>query len=155
MKKWQTYLVIGILFASLSLSIWGFSLLVKPSYGIIGPELRITNMMAGSGRVNGTTFEEVYQYEITLFNGNKDDMYITHIDPVLNSKLSDRLLTDDNTVIVEETLAANSAVVIKGEFSFNSKGVSKEEMISWIKKISENKSLIIFLSGNSAFKSFK
>ena len=131
MKKWQTYLVLGILIASVSLNLWGFSLLVKPSYSVIGPELRITGMMAGSGRANGTTFEEVYQYDITLHNGNKDDIYITHIDPIINSKLSDRLLTDDNKVIVEETLASETAVVISGEFSYNAKDISKEEMISW------------------------
>ena len=75
--------------------------------------------------------EQVVSYHLTLYNGEPVDIRVHWIEPVLIEQVSERLLIPDHRVVVEKTLAPNSSLEISGEFTFENKGATKTEIMSW------------------------
>jgi len=81
--------------------------------------------------IGGSDTEQVVSYHLTLYNGESVTMLVHWIEPVLIEQVSERVLTTDNRVVVEKTVAPNSSLQIAGEFTFENKGATKTEIVSW------------------------
>src|SRR5215212_7430826 len=90
--------------------------------------IKITEMDTALG---GSETEQLVSYHFVLYNGESVSIVVRWIEPVLIEQVSERALTADHRVVVEKTLAPNSSLEIRGEFTFENKGATKIEILSW------------------------
>ncbi|MGD8404370.1 MAG: hypothetical protein PVJ21_11965 [Anaerolineales bacterium] len=113
-----------IILAALMLS--NCSPVPPPSAGI-----QITDVTVAVGRVEGSADQQVVSYKVTIQNNSQNDVIIHWIEPVLNEKISGRLIDGSPHTIVNKTLKANSSLKIDEQFKFDSSGITKEQITSW------------------------
>jgi hypothetical protein len=106
----------------------GCSLSPKTSRDAISTGIKITQMDTA---MSGSDTEQVVSYHLTLYNGESVNVVVHWIEPVLIEQVSERLRTPDHRLFVEKTLAPNSSLEISGEFTFENKGATKSEIMSW------------------------
>jgi len=126
MKKQKLILVFSLILATFLLTI-GCS---SPS-GDNKAGLQISHMNIGLGAIdNSSTDKQRLVYSVTLTNENNKAIYVQWIEPVLGTKISEKVITEDLKVIVEKEIPANQYLEIDGEFILDTKGLSKKEIIS-------------------------
>jgi len=126
MKKQKLILVFSLVLAIFLLTI-GCS---SPS-GDNKAGLQIYHMTIDLGAVdNSSTDKQRLVYSVTLTNENNKAIYVQWIEPVLGTKISEKVITEDLKVIVEKEIPANQYLEIDGEFILDTKGLSKKEIIS-------------------------
>ena len=113
--------VAALLFTSCSFS-------PQTSRDVASTGIKITQMDTALG---GSETEQLVSYHFVLYNGESVSIVVHWIEPVLIEQVSERLLTPDHRVVVEKTLAPNSSLEIRGEFTFENKGATKIEILSW------------------------
>lgn len=93
--------------------------------------LQIYSMSTGLGAVdnNGSVDKQKLSYSITITNEENRGIYVKSIKPILGNAISNQVVTDELTVIVEKSLPANQSLKINGEFIINTEGLSKEEIL--------------------------
>ncbi len=94
--------------------------------------IKIIGMVSSLGAVKGEedNFErQSYRYSVTIQNYDKSDYNIISIQPVLGSDFLKRVENKENKVIVNGTLPSEQSLTIDGEIIFETKGLSKEEII--------------------------
>ena len=66
-----------------------------------------------------------------LFRSNEDDneAYIQWIEPILGVGIKDKILTEDLKVVVEKSIPSKGSIEINGVVVFNTKGLSKQEIV--------------------------
>ena len=97
-----------------------------PSAGI-----RITDVTVAISGAEGSANQQTVSYKLTLQNSAQNDLILHWIEPVLNEKISGRLVDDSVRLSVDKTLRANGSLIVDGQFRFDSSGVSKEQIASW------------------------
>ena len=93
--------------------------------------IRITSMNTAIGGSEEDPNEQIFSYNITLFNTEPVDVVVHWIEPVLTGEISKRVLTADRRIVVEKTFAPNSHLEISGRLTFDASGVSKSQITSW------------------------
>ena len=95
--------------------------------------VKIVGMTSGIGSAGNNTGidEQIYSYDISLFNGGNDEVYINWVEPIYSNELLNKSLTENHEVIVEKIVPPNTYIEISGELKFDSKGLSKTEIESW------------------------
>lgn len=93
-------------------------------------ELRITESSAAIGALSGNdTDQQVYSYSFVLYNGRGQTVNISMAEPVFTENISDRILTEDTSVMVNESLTPGSSILVEESFVFDASGLSKEEIV--------------------------
>jgi hypothetical protein len=124
-KSVMSLTIIAVLF----LTSYSLSANTRTSASVTG--IRITRMDTAIGGAEGNTDEQVFSYNLTLFNAEPVNVVVHWIVPVLVGEVSKRALTADHRVIVEKTLVPNTYLEISGGFTFDTKDVSKIQIMSW------------------------
>ena len=93
--------------------------------------IKITSMDTAIGGSEENSNEQIFSYNITLFNAEPVDVVVHWIEPVLTGEISKRVLTVDRRIVVEKTFAPNSYLEISGRFTFDASGASKSQITSW------------------------
>lgn len=96
------------------------------------------------GKPNETTNKQIITYNIILHNWDIKDKYIKWVEPVLNANFTKRVSNLDKKIIIEKRIPSDKSINISFKITFNSEGLSKEEIINLkpyvtdIKIITEN-----------------
>jgi len=106
--------------------------------------LQIYSMSTGLGAVSNDNIDQHrLTYTINLTNEDDKEAYIQWIEPILGMGIKDKILTEELQVVVEKNIPSKGSIEIKGVVVFNTKGLSKEEIlelepfITGIKVVSE------------------
>jgi hypothetical protein len=99
---------------------------IAPSAGV-----QITQVTVAVGGAEGSADQQVVSYKVTMQNTTQNNVILRWIEPVLNERISGRLIDDSQRVFVDKTLKANSSLVIDGQFRFNSSSATKSEIADW------------------------
>jgi hypothetical protein len=80
---------------------------------------------------NTNDFEnQSFKYTITLTNNEEANITVVSITPMLSENFAS-LVSDKNvTVDINKTISKDSSIDVSGEIIFNTKGLSKEQIIS-------------------------
>jgi hypothetical protein len=91
-------------------------------------DLKISNMQSGIGAIDDTeTFDkQKFSYDITLSNKDKTEIKSESINIVFTEWIKQNQLENKVTDIVFDT----ESIIIKGYVNFDTKGLSKKEIIS-------------------------
>ncbi|MDK2834897.1 MAG: hypothetical protein PWR29_1062 [Methanolobus sp.] len=93
-------------------------------------ELRITESSAAIGALSeNATDQQVCSYSFVLYNGRGQTVNIFMAEPVFSEGISDRILTENTSVTVSESLTPGSSLVVEGSFVFDANGLTKEEIV--------------------------
>lgn len=92
--------------------------------------LKIVECVYAFGGVEGfnNTSIQAYSYTFTIYNEENEEVYIDSIEPLFTKNISERVLTEDHKIVVNETLKPNSSIQIQGQVEFNASGLSKEQI---------------------------
>ena len=115
-----------MLLALIVLSIVGYSYLKTED--VTNKGLQISNMQLGIGSVGNTdTFDQQkLRYDITISNAEKTELKKDSVEIVL----SDWIKRQQQENKITEITFDNESVIIKGYVIFDTKGLSKEQIIS-------------------------
>ena len=91
--------------------------------------LEVIDMVSSLGGMGEN--EQIYTYQITLSNHEKEEITINWIEPVLHEEMLKRLGNESNRVNVNKTIQPGETLEIKGSVVFESKGITKEEINDW------------------------
>jgi len=93
--------------------------------------LRIYGMSVGLGAVdNNNTDQQRLTYSFCLTNEDNDAVYIKAVEPVIGTGISNRVVTEKLEVLIEKEIPANRSMEISGEIVLDTKGLSKQEIVS-------------------------
>lgn len=94
-------------------------------------ELRIAESSAAIGALSeNVTDRQVYSYSFLLYNGRGQTVNVSVAKPVFTEGISDRIITEDTSVTVNESLTSGSSILVEGSFVFDASGLTKEEIVS-------------------------
>jgi hypothetical protein len=89
----------------------------------------LTSIGAVGENTNG--FEkQSFKYTITLTNNDDDNITVVSITPVLSEVFANAVPDKNVTVKVNRTISKGNSINVSGEIIFNTKGLSKEQIIS-------------------------
>jgi len=91
--------------------------------------LSITQMTTAIGGVSPE--EQKLSYSITLLNDSANEVVIKTLQPMLPEQFAKRSLAGSAVVAVEKTIGPQGSLTVSGDVSFDAKGASKEEIVSW------------------------
>jgi len=92
--------------------------------------LQIYSMSTGLGAVSSeNTDQHRLTYTINLTNEDDNEAYIQWIEPILGVGIKDKILTEDLKVVVEKSIPSKGSIEINGVVVFNTKGLSKQEIV--------------------------
>ena len=93
--------------------------------------LQIYSMTTGVGAADNNDImdKQKLSYSITLTNEENRDIYVKSITPILGDGISNIVITEELTVIVEKSLPANQSLKINDELIIDTEGLSKEEIL--------------------------
>ncbi|KUG02877.1 hypothetical protein ASZ90_019743 [hydrocarbon metagenome] len=93
--------------------------------------LQICSMTSAIGAVEEDTIDQQrISYAINIRNDSDQQTYISFVEPLLAAGINGRLLSGDTRVEVKKKVAAHGSLDIKGEFIFDSKNLSKQDIIA-------------------------
>ncbi|MCQ6963261.1 hypothetical protein [Methanolobus chelungpuianus] len=94
-------------------------------------ELRITESSAAIGALSeNTTDRQVYSYSFVLYNGRGQTVNVSVAEPVFSEGISDRIITEDTSITVNESLTPGSSMTVEGSFVFDARGLTKDEIVN-------------------------
>jgi hypothetical protein len=98
--------------------------------GAISSGLQVIDVRTTIGGPQAKTGTQDVSYKVTLLNPGPDKVTLVWVKPVVKDPVSQNILENDIRVMVNQTIAPNSQIVVSGTFSFDSRGFSKLEIPS-------------------------
>lgn len=93
--------------------------------------LQIYSMSTALGSIsNDNLDQQLLTYTIYITNEDETEDYIQWIEPILGEGIKDKVLTDNLKINVEETISPKGSLEVKGQITFDTLGLSKEEIIN-------------------------
>ncbi len=92
--------------------------------------LNITGFSAAIGSTDDNLNIDIQRYSYTFIiqNNTSNEFYVEWVKPVLSETFSSKVLNNDLKVMVDKTISPNTNIAISGEFRFNAKGLSKQDI---------------------------
>lgn len=88
--------------------------------------LKINLWSFGLGNVNETNLDKTkLYYSFNLTNENNKKIFIKSIQPSINEKIKNKIISKDIVVSVNKDIKPNETINIYGDFIFDTKGLSK------------------------------
>lgn len=92
--------------------------------------LKISSWSTGLGEINETDLDKTkFSYSINLANENEKDIFIKSIQPSVNEKIKNKIISKDNIVIVNKDIKSNETIEINGEIIVDTKGLAKSDIV--------------------------
>lgn len=91
--------------------------------------LQVSDMSTALGAVGDSLDKTKFSYTITIYNKEDENIYISCVEPILGKDVKDRLISSDLKVDVEKTVSTNGSVEIKGEIIFDTKNMTKQQIM--------------------------
>jgi hypothetical protein len=98
--------------------------------GPLSSGLQVIDVRTTIGGPQAKTGTQDVSYKVTLLNPGPDKVTLVWVKPVVKDPVSQNILENDIRVMVNQTIAPNSQIVVSGTFSFDSRGFSKLEIPS-------------------------
>jgi hypothetical protein len=98
--------------------------------GILSSGLQIKSWGSSVSGEEGNSNLQVVSYNVTLFNPGPNTVTLKWLEPALKDPISKRVLDKDLQVTINQTIAPNSPLVVSGKFSFDSNGLTKNDISS-------------------------
>ena len=92
-------------------------------------DIRVSDMVFSIGGNKDNFDTQVISYEITLKNTDVVKKHIKWVEPELSQEFKSRILSKDLKIQVEKEVEPNAFLTIEFEIEFDSKGMSKEDII--------------------------
>lgn len=67
-------------------------------------------------------------YSFNLNNENNKSVFVKSIEPLINEKIKDKVISKDIVVVVNKDIKPNEIIQINGEIIFDTKGLSKSDI---------------------------
>ena len=91
--------------------------------------LKISNWSSGLGSVNDTDLNKTkFSYSVNLTNENENTIFIKSIQPSVNEKIKDKIISKDIIVAVNKDIKPNGTIQINGELIVDTKGLTKSDI---------------------------
>jgi hypothetical protein len=92
--------------------------------------LKINSWSSGLGGVNETNLDKTkFSYSINLSNGNNTNIYVKSIEPLVNEKIKNIILSKDIAVTVNKDVKPGETIQINGEIIIDTKGLTKSDIM--------------------------
>lgn len=92
--------------------------------------LKINSWSSGLGSVNGTNLDNTkFSYTVNLTNENENIIFIKSIQPSVNEKLKNKIISKDIVVTVNKDIKPNETTQINGEIIVDTKGLTKSDIV--------------------------
>jgi hypothetical protein len=117
--------------------------------------LVVVSMSSGIGGIEGEkdSFErQRFSYELTLYNGEAEEVYVSWVEPILGEEFQKKTESNDNKITINKLIQSKQALNIKGEIIFNTKGLTKEEIMKlepFVKDVKVSTEKILKLKWNN------
>lgn len=121
-KVWQIVLSLVLPVAVLLLPV------ACASGGTAGGGLCVVNMQTAISSVSGNADTQIVSYKITLKNNSDSGMFIQQVEPVVSKSIESRVLVDNLGRSVGNNIASGGTMEVSGKFTFDAKGLSKEDI---------------------------
>ena len=91
--------------------------------------LTINGWSFGLGSVDETNSDKTkLSYSFNLNNENNKSIFIKSIEPLINEKIKDKIISKDIVVAVNKDIKPNETIQINGEIIFDTKLLSKSDI---------------------------
>lgn len=91
--------------------------------------LKIHSWDSGLGSVNNVDLNETkFSYTVNLTNENENDIYIQSMQPSINEKLKNKIISKNTAISVNKVIKPDETIKISGEIIFDTKGLSKSDI---------------------------
>jgi hypothetical protein len=92
--------------------------------------LKINGWSSGLGGVNVTDLDKTkFSYSIYLTNENENIIFIKSIQPSVNEKIKNKIISKDIVVNVNKDIKPNETIQINGEIIVDTKGLTKSDIV--------------------------
>jgi uncharacterized lipoprotein NlpE involved in copper resistance len=92
--------------------------------------LKINSWSSGLGGVNEIDLDKTkFSYSINLTNQNENNTFIKSIQPSVNEKIKNKIISKDIVVTVNKDIKPNETIQINGEIIVNTKGLTKSDIV--------------------------
>lgn len=92
--------------------------------------LKVHSWSSSLGSVGEVGLDETkFSYSFDLTNENEDEIFVESLEPIVNKDIIDRVLSEELEVTVNEKIAHGESIQISGEIKFDTKGLSKKEIV--------------------------
>jgi hypothetical protein len=99
--------------------------------GMLTSGIQIMDLRSTVGLAEENVNQQVVSYNVTLLNPGPDAVTLLWLEPVLQDPISKRVLDKNLRIMVDQTMAPNSPLVVTGTFNFDTSGLTKTEIASW------------------------
>jgi hypothetical protein len=94
--------------------------------------LKINNWSSGIGSVNENDLDKsVFSYSINLINENEKTVFIKSIQPIVNEKIINKILSEKTIVTLNKDIKSNETIEITGKIIVDTKGLAKSDIIKF------------------------
>lgn len=92
--------------------------------------LKIYNWSSALGGVNENDLDKTrYFYSINLTNENEKTIFIKSVQPSVNERIRNKILSKEIVVDVNKNLKPNETIKINGEIIIDTKGLEKSDIV--------------------------
>lgn len=97
----------------------------------MGIEIKnIVSIMGAIGENANDSETQSFKYTITLTNNEASDIKLVSLTPVLSDKIFERVSNKETEIEVNKTISKEGNLDVTGEIIFDSKGLTKEQIVS-------------------------
>lgn len=94
--------------------------------------LKVNGWSSGLGSISETDLDKTkFSYSINLTNENGKIIFIKSIQPLVNETIKSKVLSKEIVVNVDKEIKPNEAIEIKGEIIFDTKGLTKSDIVKF------------------------
>jgi hypothetical protein len=90
--------------------------------------LEITSTVTSIGAADGNPAESRFSYTVMIFNASGTPQDVAWVEPVVTEPFSAYLTSNNTRQSVQETIAAEDVLEVRGELQFDFSDLSKEEI---------------------------
>lgn len=92
--------------------------------------LKISSWSSGLGSVNDTDLNKTkFSYSVNLTNENENTIFIKSIQPSVNEKIKNKIISKDIIVAVNKDVKHNETIQISGEIAIDTNGLTKSDIL--------------------------
>ncbi len=91
-------------------------------------DLEVYGMSSALGSAGNDLDKTKFSYTIPITNNSDEDIYIEWMEPVLGDKVSNRVLSSDLRINVQNKVIPEESLEIAGEIILDTKGLTKQQI---------------------------
>ena len=91
-------------------------------------EINVSSFNSSMGENPDNLSQQIFSYSVYLSNNGATDITIRSIEPILTTSFNSKAIGNNYSVVVENTMAPGASLEVSGEITFDTTGMSKEQI---------------------------